>query len=362
MIRRARAALVERPGGPFEVREVELDDPRPDEVLVRVLAAGVCHTDLLMRRTWPERLLPMVFGHEGAGVVEAVGAGVASVVVGDSVCLSYRSCGRCAECAAGWNPYCLHAGANARGVREDGSTALRRAGTPVYGGFFGQSSFATHAIAHESSVVKVPADLPPVVAAPLGCSVQTGAGRVFNVLNAAPGEVLVVCGAGGVGLSALLAANVRGCRTVVVEPVESRRALALSLGAAAAVPPGTPLADLTGGGAHHAVDTTGRADAIGEAVGALRRRGTLALVGLGGKVELDLGTLVHNGIRVRGVIEGDAVPGTLIPDLVALHRQGVLPIERLIGEYPFEQIERAAQDATTGRCVKPVLRFDQQVS
>ncbi|SNY62794.1 NAD(P)-dependent alcohol dehydrogenase [Paractinoplanes atraurantiacus] len=340
---RIRAALVEEAGGPFVIRDVELEEPRADEVLVRMTAAGICHTDLAMRRRWSR--LPMVFGHEGAGVVEAVGPEVGGLSPGDTVCLTFRSCGACDQCRDGHPAYCGRSDLNARGTRADGSTPLATegGGTPVYGNFFGQSSFATHALAYESNTIKVPADLPPTLAAPLGCSVQTGAGTVVNVLRPRPGETVAVLGAGAVGLSAVMAAVAAGCEVLAVDPVPERRALALELGAA----------DRELAGVHHAIDTTGRPDVIDRAVHALRRRGTLALVGLVGRAELDLATVLYNGLRVRGVIEGDASPAGFIPWLVDRHREGRLPVERLVAEFAFEQIEAAARSGT----IKPVLTF-----
>ncbi|GIE91330.1 NAD(P)-dependent alcohol dehydrogenase [Actinoplanes regularis] len=352
---RAQAALVETTGGPFTLRDVDIVGPGADEILVRITAAGICHTDLAMRRRWPAARLPMVFGHEGAGVVEAVGASVTTVAPGDQVCLSFRSCGECVQCRAGQPAYCRLSDLNTRGV----SSTLRRGGAPVFGGFFGQSSFATHAITYPGNTVKIPADFPATLAAPLGCGVQTGAGTVLNVLDPAPGETIVIFGAGGVGLSALLAGLLRDCRVIVVEPRPARRDLAVALGAAEAL---DPAADLPARvlKAHHAIDTTGRPETISQAIDVLRRRGTLALVGIGGTANVDIMTVLAGGISIRGVIEGDADPAVFLPYLIDLHRQGRFPLERLITTYPFAEIERAAQDALTGKTVKPVLTFQDQ--
>lgn len=344
---RIRAALVETAGGPFTLRDLELESPRADEVLIRVTAAGICHTDLSMRRRWPARRSPMVFGHEGAGVVEAVGDAVTTVAVGDAVAVSYRSCGQCELCRGGHPAYCLLSDLNMRGTRADGSTPLTSGEDKVFGSFFGQSSFATHLLADQTNVVRVPHALSPTVAAPLGCSVQTGAGTVLNVLRPSPGETIVVFGAGSVGLSAVMAAVSLGCEVIAVDPVAARRDLAVELGATGTEPRA----------AHHAIDTTGRPDVIAQALGLLRRRGTLALVGLGTKAEFDIMTVMYNGLRIRGVIEGDATPAVFLPQLVDLHRLGRLPVEKLITEYPFEAIESAAQDAAAGKVVKPVLTF-----
>ncbi|MER5478995.1 NAD(P)-dependent alcohol dehydrogenase [Streptomyces sp. NPDC002734] len=362
-MRPVRAAVVAAPGEPFAVRDARIEEPRPHEVLVRMTAAGLCHTDLAMRATWPEPLTPMVFGHEGAGLVEAVGAEVTGVAPGDQVCLTFASCGTCEQCAAGHPAYCLDAGAlNFSGGRGDGSTVLSLDGAPLHGGFFGQSSFATHAVVHERGVVGAPADLPATVLAPLGCGGQTGAGTVLNRLRPEPGSSLVVLGAGGVGLSALMAAVASGCDPVVaVDPVPSRRVLATGLGAKAALAPDddlvTALRDLTGGGARHVVDTTGRPEMIRQAVGALRPRGELALLGLGPEVAFDVRSLLYKGIRVHGVVEGDSDPARFLPELIGLYRRGLFPVDRLVTTFPFEEIETAVAAMRDGSAVKPVLTF-----
>ncbi|WP_081240441.1 NAD(P)-dependent alcohol dehydrogenase [Streptomyces viridosporus] len=362
-MRRVRAAVVEAPGAPFTLRDADLEDPLPCEVLVRMTAVGVCHTDLVMRDTWPRQLTPMVFGHEGTGRVEAVGAEVTGVAPGDHVCLTFASCGTCEQCAAGHPAYCHAAQArNFSGGRDDGTTALSLDGTPLHAGFFGQSSFATHAVVHERGVIKVPSDLPAAVAAPLGCSGQTGAGTVLNRLRPEPGSSLVVLGVGGVGLSALMAAVAVGCDPVVaVDPIAFRRALAVELGAKAALAPGNGLVaalrDLTGGGAHHVVETTGRPETARQAIGALRPRGELALLGLGGEVTFDVMGLLSKGVRVHGVIEGDSDPGRFLPELIGLHRRGLFPIERLVTTFPFEDIDAAVTAMRDGSVVKPVLTF-----
>lgn len=363
---RIQAAVVDSPGGPFTVRELDLDRPRPDEILVRITAAGICHTDLSFRRSWPSKRCPMVFGHEGTGVVEAVGSDVSTVRAGDTACLSYRSCGECAQCTSGSPAYCAHSGLNARGTRTEGSTAHSRDGAPVFGNFFGQSSFATHALAYESNTVRIPENFPPALAAPLGCGVQTGAGTVLNVLQPAAGTSLIVLGAGTVGLSALMAAVTEGCSVIAVDPVASRRELAEELGATAVLDPTehsdvtAALRDLCPGGARLAIDTTGRSDVIGQALGALQRQGTLALVGVGGKAEFDIMQVMSRGIRIRGVIEGDATPAEFIPRLIDMHRRGSLRIDKLVTEFPFSDIETAARATTTGAAIKPVLTFDQR--
>jgi aryl-alcohol dehydrogenase len=360
-----RAAISASAEAPFEIAEVELDEPRHDEVLVELRAVGVCHSDLTMKAVWPEAISPIVLGHEGAGVVLTVGADVSSVRPGDHVVLSYRSCGSCPECARGQRPYCRDFRTlNGIGTRPDGSPTMRRNGSRLYGSFFGQSSFASHALAYESNVVVVGDEIDLGVAAPLGCGVQTGVGTVLNVLAPPPEASLVVFGAGGVGLSAVMGASASGVRTIVaVDPVAERRQLAEELGASATLDPGAGdvvdrIRALTGAGATHAIDTTAKGAVINQAIEALAPLGTVALVGLRpADFAMNVQSLMSGGKTVRGVIEGDAAPQELIPRMVELHRQDRLPVHKLIRRYDFEEIDVAFADAASGTTVKPVLEL-----
>jgi len=358
-----KAALSNSAEAPFEIAEVELDEPRADEVLVALSATGVCHTDLTMKATWPEARSPIVLGHEGAGVVEAVGEDVTQVRPGDRILLSYRSCGSCRECAAGHPAYCHDFRTlNAIGSRPDGSTTMRRDGSPVYGSFFGQSSFASHALAYESNIVVVGDHVDLSVAAPLGCGIQTGAGAVLNVLRPANEASLVVFGAGAVGLSALMVASAAGVGTMIaVDPVAGRRQVAAELGATATVDPASDdvvdaIRQLTGTGATHALDTTAIGAVINQAIDALAPLGTLALVGVGiPEVAINVQNVIGGGKTIRGVIEGDAVPQELLPQLLELQAEGQLPLEKLIRTYDFDDIDTAVADAASGSTIKPVL-------
>ena len=357
------AALSHGADTPLEIAEVELDEPRADEVLVARTAAGICHPDLTVRARWPAERSPIVLGHEGAGVVVAVGAAVSRVRPGDRVLMSYRSCGACPECAAGHAPYCLaFAALNTSGSRPDGSTTMARDGAPVHGSFFGQSSFASHALAYESNLVVVGDDVDLGVAAPLGCGVQTGAGAVLNVLRPGSDAALAVFGAGAVGLSAVMAAAATGVGAIVaVDPVAGRRRIAAELGATETVDPASEdpvdaIHRLSGAGATHALDTTAIPAVIGQAVAGLARRGMLALVGVGPRdVAIDVTELIGGGKTIRGVVEGDAVAQAFLPRLLELHAAGRLPLERLIRTYDFEDIDAAVADAASGVAIKPVL-------
>ncbi|BCI52301.1 aryl-alcohol dehydrogenase [Mycolicibacterium litorale] len=283
----ARAAVLFEAGADPALTDVVLRPPVGEEVLVRIDAVGICHTDISVAARWPARRLPMVFGHEGAGTVVATGP-QAELRGGQPVVLTFASCGRCPYCVTGRPAYCESStDHNMRGDGAGESSALRLDGHPIAGGFFGQSSLATYAIARQGNAVSIDDGLEPALAAPLGCSVQTGVGTVLNALAVRPEDTVVVFGAGAVGLSAVMGARIAGCRTIVaVDPVPQRRDLAIDLGATAAVDPSAgdvtaAVRELTGGGAHAAVDTTAVPEVLTTALTVLRPRGALALVGLG---------------------------------------------------------------------------------
>lgn len=351
----ARAAVVFDAGADPQLTDVQIREPVGDEVLVRIDAVGICHTDVSVAARF--RKLPMVFGHEGAGTVVQAGP-EATPRVGDQVVLTFASCGACGNCRSDAPAYCAQStDLNMRGNRD----ALHLDGAPVVGGFFGQSSFCTYAIAGSRNAVVLPEPLAPALAAPLGCSVQTGVGAVLNVLAPQPADALVVFGAGAVGLSAVMGARIAGCRTIVaVDPIAQRRALATELGATATLDPtgcdaATAVLELTGGAAG-AVDTTARPEVLAAAVGVLRERGTLALLGLGAlTADLPVAAIMGKGLTLRGVVEGDSEPQTFIPRLVELHRRGELPLDKLVSRYPFDDFDRAWVAAKAADVVKPVL-------
>jgi aryl-alcohol dehydrogenase len=363
---RAIAAVAREPGGSFSIETVELAAPRPDEILVDVVAAGMCHTDLLVRDSRPESL-PAVLGHEGAGIVRETGSEVRDLAPGDKVVLSFPSCGSCIRCRTGRTAYCDSIAAlKFRCARPDGSVATTDAqGRPVGDHFFGQSSFGTSAIAYARGAVKVPDDVDLRVAGPLACGVQTGAGTVLDVLRVSPGSSIAVFGAGSVGLCAIMAARLSGATTIVaVNRRASRLALAAEFGATHLVSPTDTdpvdaIRDATGGrGVDFAFETTGVPEVLTTAVRSLDSLGTCAYVGTappgvtGGIPMLEAMT---KGLTVRGVLQGDSTPSRTIPRLWELHRRGLLPFDRLITTYPLADIDRAAADTETGDVVKPVL-------
>ncbi len=361
------AAVVETGGAPFTLSQIELSEPRPDEVLVRMVAAGLCHTDLGVASGGLPFPLPGVLGHEGAGVVEEVGTSVTRVKPGDQVLLSFTSCGQCRNCRDGHPAYCATWLPDnlIGGRRGDGSSTITRDGEPLGGHFFGQSSFSRLALVDERSLVKVDPDAPLELLAPLGCGIQTGAGAVWNVIEPRPGSSVVVLGAGAVGLSAVMAAALTPATTIIaVDRVSSRLDLACEVGATHVVDATTEdlaaaISEFTGGGADGIVETTGSVAVLRQGVDALAARGTLVVVGappFGTEVALDVNGMLA-GKHVVGLTLGDSETQTLIPALVSLVRSGRLPIGRLVREYAFADIGQAVADVAAGTTIKPVLRF-----
>lgn len=365
----ATAAVLNGPNEAFSIENVAVADPQAGEILVRIAAVGVCHTDLVVATGMMGNAFPSVLGHEGAGIVEKVGEGVTSVVPGDKVLLTFNSCGKCPRCSEGEPAYCWKfVPLNMICAREDGSSRLSKGdGSVVADNFFGQSSFASYAIANERNVLKVDADADLALLAPLGCGIQTGAGAVIRSLEARSGQSLVVLGGGAVGLSAVMGGVIAGCSPIIViEPQESRRALALELGATDVIDPAAgdtaeAVRAIVATGADLAVDTSGNAAALERAIAMMAVRGKLALVGVPGAPDAMLSVPIIQWITiggtVRGVIEGDSDIETFLPDLIAHAKAGRLPLEKFVKTYPFDQINQAIEDAHSGKCVKVVLTF-----
>jgi aryl-alcohol dehydrogenase len=360
---RVTAAVCREAGAPFRIEELVLDDPRPDEVLVRFTAAGLCHTDLEVAAGRLPTPLPVVAGHEGVGVVESVGSAVGGFAPGDRVVASFSSCGTCRNCRNGQPAYCpQHFPLNFGAQRADGTTGLRdTAGEPVHDHFFGQSSFAGYGLCRPSGLVNVSgASTPDEVLAPLGCGVITGAGAVWNVLRVPPGATVAVFGAGAVGLSAVMAAVVAGAaRIIVCDLRPARLDLAVRLGATDVLDgsgPG-PIRELTGGaGVEFSVECTGVPEVMSDAVAALAPLGSAAILGVA--PDLDLRTnafALLEGRTVTGSIVGHQAPGVLVPRVLELHRRGRFPLEELIRTYPLNDIGKAVADVRSGETVKAVL-------
>jgi aryl-alcohol dehydrogenase len=367
-----KAAVIRNAGDPFVIEDVLLGSPRPTEVLVRIVATGVCHTDIVVRNQQYSAPLPMVLGHEGAGIVEAVGADVTTVVPGDHVVLTYMSCGLCDTCEEGHPAHCEHMGSlNFGGGRLDGSSATTDGqGHCVHDHFFGQSAFAEFSLANERNVVRVPSDLPIELMGPLGCGIQTGAGSVLNALKVSPGSSFVAFGSGAVGLSAIMAARVAGATTIIAADVNpSRLELALSLGATHVVnslvrDPVAEVRRITGKGADFSLECSGRAEVLRQAIDCLGIFGTCGIVGAtkeGTEAAFNVNDVMIPGRRIMGIVQGDVVAKTFIPTLIELYRQGRFPFDRLVRFYEFADINQAVEDSEAGVTIKPILRIAPRV-
>ncbi|MGE4429704.1 MAG: NAD(P)-dependent alcohol dehydrogenase [Sphingobium sp.] len=363
------AAVVEEAGGPMVLRDLRLDDPRADELRVRMVACGICQTDAHVRDQHIPMPLPAVLGHEGAGIVEAVGSAVTEFSPGDHVVMSYRSCGACRPCRQGAVYYCDDIlPLNFGGRRADGSNSLSEtgdAGREVSGQFFGQSSFATQIIANQQNAVKVDPSVPLDLLAPLGCGIQTGFGAVLNALKVAPGSRIAIFGCGAVGLAAIMASAIAGAATIIaIDRNRDRLALALDIGATHGIHADSEdvcrrIGNICGA-VDYSVEAVGHPDLVRCAVDVLAPLGVAGLVGTmppGATAPVEVMKLLL-GRTVRGIHQGDAVSKLLIPKMVDFYKAGRLPLERLVRFYPFEAINTAFSDAARGEVVKPVLRFE----
>ncbi|WP_088183512.1 NAD(P)-dependent alcohol dehydrogenase [Sphingobium sp. Z007] len=361
-----QAAVAHGNGQPLMIEAIDLDEPQANEILVRIVATGICGTDLGILSHAPLPW-PAVLGHEGAGIVEHVGSAVTGIAPGDHVVLTTTSCGRCATCQQGQPSFCMRFRAvnMSGGRRADGSCTHHQHGKPAFGGFLGQSSFAAYVLATERNAIKIDKDLPLDVMAPFGCGIQTGAAAVLNTLKVQAGKSLVVFGAGAVGLSALMAAKIAGCGPlIVVDTKADRLALAMELGATRTI---NPLEEdavallQADGGVDYAVEATGIASVMENAVNALGVNGVAVLVGVapGQKVAIDPTALQSRGLTVMGTIMAgrDGVPALFVRKLIDFWKEGKLPVEKLIRYYEFSEINEAIAAAKDGSAVKPILRL-----
>ena len=357
-----RAAVASSIESGFDIEELELAAPAADEILVKVEACGVCHTDVSARA---HMQMPAVLGHEGTGKVVARGSAVTDVNVGDTVIMSYGWCGQCGNCASG-HAYTCERGVEGSigGRRFDGSSTIMRGGAPVSGAFFQQSSFASHALCPARDAVVVPADLPPELRAALPCGVMTGAGAVLNIFALAEGETLAVFGTGAVGLSAIMAARLAGARIIVAVDVHAGRLeLARRLGAthvvdARSADVAAQLRAICPTGFNYSLETSSNEDAFHAATGCLAMRGTCGLVTIphgGQPFPFSPFELMVKGARLQGIMLGAATPRSFLPQLIGYYQQGKFPLDALITTYPFREINTAFGDAKRGSALKPVL-------
>jgi len=361
----AQAAILREPAGRMSIEPVVVGEPTENEVLVEIAACGICHTDMVMRDGHLPIPHPVVLGHEGAGHVVAVGSAVTNVKPGDPVIMSFASCGTCPSCVSHDPAYCHEFfPLNFFAKRSDGSTALSSKDQPVHSHIFGQSAFATHAIAPARNVVKAPVDIPLNRLAPLGCGIQTGAGAVLNSLKVQAGSSVLVMGAGAVGMAAIMASRIAGAESIIaLDLSQARLDLSRELGAThALLSDGRPITELLRAaglsGVDYTIDTTGVPALLGQALLALNARGVLGLIAAyppGITLSAELAFLMSGGRRIQGIVEGSADPQEFIPKLIAYHRSGLLPFDRLIEFFPFSAINEAIEAGESGRVIKPVV-------
>lgn len=344
---------------PLSVMSLDLADPKPGEVLVRIDAAGLCHSDLSVINGDRARPMPMALGHEAAATVLALGdPGDGSLAVGDRAVLVFLpSCGHCVACASGEGYLCANAAAaNGKGELMHGGSRLSHDGSPVHH-HLGVSAFATQAVVDRRSLVKIDSDIPPETAALFGCAVLTGVGAVMNTAQVRAGESVLIYGLGGVGLAALIGALAAGAQPVVaVDPSPEKRALALELGAAAAVAPGEDAALF---GTDVVIETVGKAAVLAQAYKAARRGGRIVTVGLPNPsetLEINALSLVAEGKTLIGSYMGSSIPARDIPRYIALWRAGRLPVEKLLTSVsPLEEINELMDKLAQGRAVRQVI-------
>ncbi len=363
-----QAAVINSKGEDFKIDTVELDPPKAGEVLIRMVATGICHTDMNVKNQTHRVPAPAVLGHEGSGIVEEVGSGVIDLAIGDHVVLGFASCGVCRNCLRA-RPYACarHAELNFGGKMDDLTHRLHRGGQPL-SNFFGQSSFASHSVVNSRNAVKVSKDIDLALLGPLGCGLLTGAGTVFNRLMPAPGSTMAVIGAGAVGLSAIMAAAIVGCSTIIsIDLHDNRLQLARELGATHTINAGksadivADIRSITDGGADFAIEAAGHPALLRQVVDSLAPLGTAVQLGglpQGTEASIDSNDLRSKSKTIAGLVEGASVPKVFIPQLLDFYQAGKFPFDKLVTYYPFDEINQAGADAHDGKVIKPILKFN----
>lgn len=364
-----RAAVINNAGDAYQIETLQLAEMHDDEVLVKMVASGMCMSDETLRKGYMGITFPMVPGHEGAGIVEKVGANVKAFQPGDHVIMSYAYCGHCSSCQTGHPAICDDwSRLNIGGVRDDGShTFYKEDGEPV-GNFYGHSSFVTHSLTHASNLTKVDKDLDLRLIGPLGCGFLTGSGTVINGLKPEVGSSIAIFGTGAVGLAAMMAAKIEGCSTIIAVDIhDNRLEIAKSLGATHLInsqkeDPIEKINEITGSrGVNYAVDTTGVSAVMKTALTAVGKAGTLATVAVSlNSMEITpTYDLVMSNKSIKGVVMGDGVPQLSIPQLTNFFREGRFAFDKLVKYYSFEEINQASMDSVSGSVIKPILIMDE---
>lgn len=364
---RIKAAVLEKAGDDFEIKDVNLKDVGSDEILVKVVASGVCHTDITAQKGGLVPF-PAILGHEGSGIVEKIGENVNGIEIGDHVVMGFSHCGSCDACITGHPSSCERfSELNFGGKNIDGKKEHDIDGKE-YSLFFGQSSFATYAIVNKQNIVKVPKDVDLSLLGPLGCGIMTGAGTVTEKLKPKFGSDIAIFGVGSVGLSSIIAANAIGCNNIIALDLhDSRLELSKELGATDTINSsdlkgvGDKIKEITNGkGVDYVIDTTGVTPVVKEGLRGLKINGELMEIGIGGDVTVNLfNDLLTQNKTISSLQEGDAVPKILIPKIIDMYKKGKFPFDKFIKKYDFEDINQAIKDTETGVVIKSVLIIDK---
>ena len=362
-------AAVTREKGKISFETVELAEPKSNEVLVKMIACGICHTDIAVIEQFLPIQYPYVAGHEGVGIVEKVGEGVTEFKPGDRVAMSFPSCGLCDNCKQG-KPWACEVnfvtmfGGNYR----DGTKRMKGEDGVEIGIMFGQGSFATYVIADQSNTVLMDVDSDDQLAilCSLGCGIQTGAGAVLNRMKPRPGSTLAVFGCGNVGLAAVMAGKISGCSTIIAVHGRRGREEALKFGATHTISGRDEdvvarIMEITGGkGVNYALESAGVPQMASTMLDSMARDGTAVLVSVTGPatipVELER-QIMNPSVTVTGAVEGCSNPKVFIPELVKFYKEGRLPIDGLNKFYEFKDLEQALHDCHEGAVIKPILKF-----
>jgi aryl-alcohol dehydrogenase len=359
------AAIVSEKGSDFKLTEVTLGEPKSDEVLVKIVATGICHTDMVARDfVMGSPNFPVILGHEGAGIIERVGEDVHHLKAGDHVVLTYGYCGECEICRSGSPAYCYEFFTrNFSGARIDGSHNHHdHQGNAINDNFFSQSSFATYAVAHKNNVIQVPKDVPLEILGPLGCGIQTGAGAIINSLKVKVGSSVVITGTGAVGLSALMAAKASSATTIIAVDINDERLeFSKELGATHTINSlkedvSKRILEILPRGVQYGADTTGRNEVINTILSCLAPTGELVCIGVARKpLELETNIFLTKGFKIKWINQGDSVPQEFIPKLINMYKGGRFPFDKLIKKYDFQDINEAVEDSEKGKTIKAVL-------
>lgn len=368
-----KAAVLNGVNEQFKISDVELDEPKNNEVLVKLVASGVCHTDATVINGTVPLPFPAILGHEGSGIVAEVGPNVQNFKKGDHVVIGFAACGECKYCKAGMPGACVRfAELNmGSGAMKDHTHRLHTENGQDISNFFGQSSLATYAVTDTNNLAKVPDDVDLRYLGPLGCGFMTGSGSVLNALNPEAGSTLAIFGTGAVGLSGIMAGAIANCSHIIAIDINDERLeLAESLGATDSINSKKEdvkekIEELTqGSGIDYALDTTGVPAVIESALSSLAIKGQLATIAVSDKdITINpMNDLLMPSRTIKGVIEGDAVPQSYIPKLVSFYQSGKFPVNKLSKFYDLEQVDQAFEDSKAGKTVKPIIILDKDYS